>query len=419
MARQADLLALGEARARILQRFSRLEPETVHLCEMSGRVLATDARAPFDLPPFANSSMDGFAVESRATGDATGARPARLRVVSHIAAGAPSVTTIAGDRCARIMTGAPLPPGADAVIPFEEVEDTGGAIVLSRPVRPGACVRPAGQDVMVGQTVLDAGTELRAPQIALLAALGFDRIDVIRRPRVAIIATGDELTAPGEPLSGGQIYNSNTPMLVAAVAEAGGLVSYSAAAGDDPEEIAAAIEAAGDVNLLLTSGGASVGDFDHVKAVVGGAGSLAFWRVRLRPGKPLLFGTIGSIPVIGLPGNPTSAMVTFEEFVRPAVRTMLGLEPMRPEIEVVVDESIDNRGGRRTFARVRLRYHEGRYHASLAGGQDSAMLLPLAHADGLLEIPEDREELAAGDTGTVQVWRLPGQEAAPGAATRI
>jgi molybdopterin molybdotransferase len=196
-------------------------------------------------------------------------------------------------------------------------------------------------------------------------------------------------------------------MLAAAVLEAGGVPLPLPTAADNLAAIAESVGGARDADLLITSGGASVGDFDHVKDVVGQAGELSFWRVRVRPGKPILFGAVGDLSVIGLPGNPTSAMVTFEEFVRPAIRTMLGAPPLRPEIQVVVDDRIDNRGGRRTYARVVLRQEDGAFHAALAGAQDSAMLLPLARADGLLIVPEDRVELLPGETATVQVLCLP------------
>lgn len=196
-------------------------------------------------------------------------------------------------------------------------------------------------------------------------------------------------------------------MLLAAIREDGSIPLGLPRAGDDALAIAQGVAAAQRADLLLTSGGASVGDFDHVKDVVGAGGELAFWRVRVRPGKPLLFGVVGDLPVIGLPGNPTSAFVTYEVFVRPALRTMLGTAPGRPEIEAVVDERIDNHGGRRTYARVSLYYADGAFHARLSGRQDSAMLVPLAHADGLLMIPEEKTELVPGDVAMVQVLRLP------------
>jgi molybdopterin molybdotransferase len=395
------------ARERILARFVRLNAESVPLQESLGRVLAEPVQAERSVPPFANSSMDGFALRSGDTASVSREQPAVLHVTAHIAAGSASQAPVDDGACARIMTGAPLPPGADAVIPFEEVEDCGDAIRVFGAVAPGACVRPAGNDITAGEAVLAAGTEIGSRQIALLATLGRDSVSVVRRARVAVLSTGDELVPPGRPLGPGQIYNSNTPMLVAAVLEAGGEPLTIETAGDDRAAIAEAIGRARDADLLITSGGASVGDFDHVKDVVGAGGDLTFWRVRLRPGKPLLFGTVGDLPVIGLPGNPTSAMVTFEEFVRPAIRTMLGAPAMRPEIRAVLDDEIDNRGGRRTYARVRLYYSDDRFHASLSGGQDSAMILPLARADGLLIVPEECGAMHAGDEATVQVWHLP------------
>jgi molybdopterin molybdotransferase len=241
----------------------------------------------------------------------------------------------------------------------------------------------------------------------MAAAVGRDRLQVVRRPVVGVLSTGDELVPPGQQLRPGQIYNSNTPMLLAAVAEAGAAPIELPTAGDDKQAIAGAIASLKNADLLITTGGASVGDFDFLKDVVGAEGELAFWRVRVRPGKPLLFGTVGAIPVIGLPGNPTSAMVTFEEFVRPAIRKMLGAPLLRPEVDAVVDERIDNRGGRRTYARVTLTYRSDGFHARLSGPQDSAMIVPLASADGLLVVPEDRAEILPGERAVVQVWQLP------------
>ena len=407
MAKQADLLSVEDARQRILTRFALLGEEAVALDQSHDRILATAITAGFNLPPFANSSMDGFAVRGTETVGASKSAPLRLRVSAHIPAGTVSGEVMQSGEAARIMTGAPLPFGADAVVPFEDVTDDGASVVLRAPVRPGACIRPSGQDITEGTAVLPPGTAIGSREVAVLAALGYSHVPVRRRPMVAVMATGSELVAPGVPLRPGQIYNSNSPMLLAAITEAGAVSRPLTTTTDDAEAIGRELMSAGDSDLLLTSGGASVGDFDYMTDVVGSTGDLHFWRVRVRPGKPLLFGTVGSTPIIALPGNPTSAMVTFELFVRPAIRLMLGASAQRPRIQAVVTERMENRGGRRTYARVVVRQNGTHFNASLSGPQDSAMVLPLARSDGLLEIPEDVEELVPGDSATVHLWRLP------------
>lgn len=411
MAKQADLLSVEDARQRILTRFVLLGEEVVALDQSHDRILATAITAGFNLPPFANSSMDGFAVRGTETVGASTLAPLRLRVSAHIPAGTVSGEVMQSGEAARIMTGAPLPFGADAVVPFEDVTDDGASVVLRAPVRPGACIRPSGQDITEGTAVLPPGTAIGSREVAVLAALGYSHVPVRRRPMVAVMATGSELVAPGVPLRPGQIYNSNSPMLLAAIAEAGAVSRPLTTTTDDAEAIGRELMSAGDSDLLLTSGGASVGDFDYMTDVVGSTGDLHFWRVRVRPGKPLLFGTVGSTPIIALPGNPTSAMVTFELFVRPAIRLMLGASAQRPRIQAVVTERMENRGGRRTYARVVVRQNGTHFNASLSGPQDSAMVLPLARSDGLLEIPEDVEELVPGDSATVHLWRLPALDA--------
>jgi molybdopterin molybdotransferase len=407
VAKQADLLSVDIAQRRILDRFGPLQAEPVSLSEGLGRVLARDVTAALDIPPFANSSMDGFAVRSADTAGASPQNPLELQVVAHIPAGSGASTPVGAGQAARIMTGGPLPVGTDSVVPLEDVSEAPSCIRLTSPVAPRACVRDRAQDVRLGTRVLPTGTQLGYPQIGLLGALGCAEVSVTRRPVVAILSTGDELVPPGTPLRRGQIYNSNSPMLAAAVAEAGGLAAEIPSARDDPGAIAEALRSVPQADLILTSGGASVGDHDHIKDVLSSAGQVEFWRVRVRPGKPILFGRFEETPVVGLPGNPTSAAVTFELFVRPVIRTMLGTAPFRPRVTAIVDDRIRHQGGRTTYVRVRLTLQGGRFHAAPAGHQDSAMLVPLAHADGLLVADEDRTDIAPGEQAEVLVWRLP------------
>ncbi len=410
MAKQADLLSVEEALAGILAAFSPLDREEVPLREAAHRILAASIQSPMNVPPFTNSSMDGFAVVSESTASASPDNPVVLPVAFHIAAGEQRSRTLIEGECARIMTGGPLPPGADAVVPFEEVSDRTTDIEIEAPVLRNACVRRAGQDIPAGAELLAAGTQLDFRSIGLLAAVGLVNVPVVRRPVVAILTTGDELVEPGTPLRPGEIYNSNSVMLAAAVTDAGGMPRILATARDNREDIESALQGASDADLLLTCAGASVGDFDYMTEIVEKGGSLAFWRVRVRPGKPLLFGSFSGVPVIGLPGNPTSGMVTFELFGRPAIRRMLGAPLFRPTLQVRLDDSIENGGHRRTYARARLHYEGGEYHATLAGPQDSAMLMPLAHADGLVIVPEERDGLERGELATMMVWRLPSDE---------
>lgn len=406
MARLADLLSVEEAQERILSRFQTLAPETCDIQGALGRVLAESVASNMSLPPFDNSSMDGFALRASDTVTASAIQPVLLKVIQSVAAGSQSTLAVTSGACARIMTGAPVPMGADTVVPFEDVEERDNVIVLREPIPVSSCIRPAGNDLTAGTEVLERGADIGSRQVGMLAAIGRHTVSVTRRPMIAVLSTGDELVEPGQPLRRGQIYNSNTPMLAAAVTEAGGLPRVMDAVGDTVKGLTDALDAARQtgVDLIVTSGGASVGDFDHVKDVLQERGTISFWRVRVRPGKPLILGELGGISIVGLPGNPTSAMVTFELFVRPAIRRMLGGEVHRPRVNVVADDYIDNRGGRRTYARVVLTPRDGKLHARISGPQDSAMLRPLARANALLVIPEDQDAVHPGSTATALLW---------------
>jgi molybdopterin molybdotransferase len=403
-------LGVDEARDRILAAVTPLPAVDVPLGDALGLTLASDVASAWDLPPFDNSAMDGFALRAGDTVAARADTPATLAVTGHVNAGAVADRAVAPGEAIRIMTGAPIPEGADAVERVERVTVLDGdRIALDAPVTPGDNIRPAGEDVRAGQTVLAAGTPVNASTIALLAAIGSERLRVHRRPRVGVLVTGDEVVPPGATPGPGQIFNSNGPMLAALVREAGAEPVDLGTAGDTADAIRERIAGAAGLDLLLTTGGVSVGDVDIVKRVLRAEGDVALWSVRIKPGKPLAFGTIGGTTVIGLPGNPVAAAVAFLQFTRPAVRAMLGRrETGLPEIEATVRERIVNRGRRTLFARVRVDRSSGGYVATTTGAQGSAILSSLAAANGLLVVPEHVDAIGPGDTATVQLpgWDL-------------
>jgi molybdopterin molybdotransferase len=402
---------VGEARERILAAVAPCPAVDAPIGDALGLTLARGIVAPGDLPPFDNSAMDGFALRAADTVDA----PATLRVTGTVAAGGVSELLVAPGEAIRIMTGAPIPAGADAV---ERVERTrpldGNRIALDTPVAPGENIRPAGEDLVAGATALAAGTPVSGATVALIAATGAGTVSVHRRPRVGVLVTGDEVVPAGGRLGPGQIFNSNGPMLAALVREAGAEPVDLGTAGDDPGAIRERLAAAAGLDLLLTTGGVSVGDFDVVREVLRAEGDVALWRVRIKPGGPLAFGRLGDAAVIGLPGNPVAAAVAFLQLARPAIRRMLGhRETGLPEIEATLRDRIVNRGRRTLFGRVRVERSSEGYVASVAGAQGSAILSSLAAANGLVVVPEDVDALEPGDIVAVQ---LPGWELPPGAS---
>jgi molybdopterin molybdotransferase len=336
--------------------------------------------------------MDGFAIRSN---DA----PGELRLAGEVRAGAGAAAMVEPGTAVRIMTGAPMPRGADAVVPLEDVIEADGLVSVPA-VAAGAYVRSAGNDTRAGSPVELPEAPLTPAGVAVLASLGLGELALRRPPRVAILSTGDELRAPGEPLAPGQIHDANAFSLAAAVTEAGGVPVLLPRAPDDEAEIAGILASAiPDAEVVVASGGVSVGRHDHVRAVIEQLGSLDFWRVRVQPGKPLAFGQIEGRPVIGLPGNPVSALVTFELFVRPLLRAMLGLSGSgRPVVRAASSVRIAKDPERRAYLRVRVRSMGDGYLAEPAGGQGSAQLRPLASANALLVVPEG--EPAADPGGT-------------------
>jgi molybdopterin molybdotransferase len=409
-------LSVDQALGRLLSAIRRLETETIPLAEGLGRVLASAISAPIDLPPFANSSMDGYAVRAQDVIGAAPEHPVPLRVSADVAAGAESLPRVGSGQAVRIMTGGPLPPGADCVIPVENIRDGGpmagarlpSAIEVEEPAKAGDYVRPAGLDVQRGQSVFEAGHSLRPQDLGLLASLGVAQPQVVRRPRVAVMSTGDELLPPEQPLSPGKIHDSNGPTLSAMVTTAGGTCLPLGVVADTPEAVKVRLDQAVDlgVDLILSSAGVSMGAYDFVRTVVQTYGHLDFWRVNIRPGKPLAFGDFRGVPFVGLPGNPVSSWVTFVVFVQPMLDVMRGVNSTRRwAVQVELDEPIDS-DGRESYLRARVRWEDGVYRAVLTGSQDSAVMSSLVQANALAIIPAGAQHLPKGSP--VTAWMLGG-----------
>lgn len=410
----ARMIGVDDAREQILAAFAPLPAVGMPIADSLGLVLATDVYAPGNVPPFANAAMDGFAVRAIDTVHASEDAPARLRVVGQAAAGHLPDRVVGPGDAIRIMTGAPVPAGADAVVRFEETDEAtrpggrggfaGSAIAIYHAARPGANIRLAGEDVRTGERVLVAGTRLRPAEIGLLASIGRATVAVHRRPRVAILATGDEVVPPGAALGPGQIRDSNSAAVAALVRRTGGEPVGLGIARDTIEGVRAKLWAAAGADLLVSTGGVSVGDYDLVKQVLCQEGRVTLWQVRLKPGKPLAFGWIGGTPLVGLPGNPVAAMVAFEQFVRPAILRLLGrTDLVIPTVLATLADRVENRGGRRHFARVRVEATDRGYVAHLAGPQGAGVLTSLVRADGLLVVPETVAVAEPGTTLPVQM----------------
>jgi molybdopterin molybdotransferase len=405
------MLSVEQAYDRIMASFGPLDPVDMALLDALGHVLAVDIRSPLDLPPVANSGMDGYAVRWEDIRGAAPESPRELKVVGLSAAGHMSSQVVTPGTAVRIMTGAAVPDGADTVVPFEETDEVQRKqhgqpleeVSMLADLPLGCNVRPAGEDVAQGQLVLETGTVLRPAEVGVMASLGMGRVSVIRSPVVSILATGDELVATGNPLEAGHIYDSNSFSVAASVLACGGLPRYLGIAGDNLEDLHQKLEEAAGSDLVITSAGVSKGDYDIVKEVLTQRGDMNFWSVRMRPAKPLAFGHLRSeegkpVPLLGLPGNPVSAMVAFEMFARPAIRRMLGLGQLpRPTVEGVLTGPIYNADGRRVYARVEVKRHNGTYYATPAGPQGSNILTSMSRANGLAVCPENLPWKEAGE----------------------
>ena len=406
MRRDADWLGVPEALERILAAAAPLEPEPVPLADAANRVVAAEVRAPIAHPPWTNSAMDGFAVRAADVRGASETRPVSLRVIENVPAGGFPTRAVGAGEATRVMTGAPIPDGADGVIRIEhtsawQVDGAPERIDVFRDDDAGRNVRRRGEDYTEGDALIAPGSLLTPGRIGLLASIGAGSVVVARRPRVAILSTGDELAGPDafdEVRAGRRIADSNSAALAAAIEAAGGIAMPLGIARDDLDDIAARLERARDADVLLTTAGASVGDHDVVKEALERAGyRVDFWRVRMRPGSPASFGRLGRTLVFGLPGNPVSALVTFHVLAAPALRALQGRPDAHSPVErVVLAEPMPTKAGLAHFLRVRLERTRGYARARLTGPQGSGILSSMGVADALLVIPEDLNGLAEG-----------------------
>lgn len=418
----AEMLSVEDARERILSYFKPLSTIEVPLLDGLGLVLAEDLTAEFDIPPMANSAMDGYAVRVSDVAGATNSEPVFLPVEGYVAAGYVSDRPLSAGSAMRIMTGAPIPDGADAVVPFEDTDeesrDTRASEITEIGIRlnaePGENIRPAGEDIQQGTTVVTRGTELTPGVIGVAASLGRTSVKVTRRPVVAIVSTGDEIVEPGEKLEPGKIYNSNAYSVASMAEKHGAIAKIVGTARDSIESLETLLAEAVNYDMVVTSAGVSKGDYDVVKDVLAKGGEIALWSVRMRPAKPLAFGALRAqdgrmVPHLGLPGNPVSAMVAFEQFGRSAIRVMMGKKPLpKPAIIATLDDPVHNFDGRRVYARVEVyRDRDGNYRARLTGTQSSGALHSMARAQGLAICPDDVATVPAGAEIKVEMLEWP------------
>lgn len=414
-----EILSVTQATERLLSGLAPLGPETVDLERALGRILAQDIVASTSLPPFDNSAMDGYAVQSADVRSASTDTPVALEVVGDVPAGSLDLKTLTPHTAMRIMTGARMPSGADAVVPVERTtapEPMTGQELPTRvnflsSVDPGEFVRREGTDVANGERVVSAGTRLDPPHIGMLASLGVPRVVVHRRPKVALLSTGDELVEIDRPIRPGQIRDGNGYALSAAVSQAGGIPLRLGIVPDDLDRVHARLEqaVASGADIILSSAGVSLGAYDFVRSAVEKGGKIDFWKVNIRPGKPLVSGDFKGVPFVGLPGNPVSALVTFEVFVRPMIARMSGLSgERRLRLKATLIEPIQS-DGRESYLRGIVDWEDGGYRVKLTGSQDSSVLSSLIHANALVVLPAGTQAVPAGEQ--VDVWLVGGESA--------
>jgi molybdopterin molybdotransferase len=421
------VISVEQALEQILSNISVLDTEEKPILDSLGQVLAEDIHSEIDVPPRDNSALDGYAVRSSDIKGANNKNPLILKVIDMIVAGGTPKKALTSGTAIRIMTGAPTPEGADCVIGFEDTDET-SRISSAKEIPPeigilvkeesGANIRKTGESIHKGEKVLANGTIIRPSEIGVLASMGRSEIKVVRRPIIAILATGDELTRLGEPLLEGKIYNSNSYSVAAQVIREGAIPKLLGIALDNEASVVNKINQAMDADLLITIGGVSMGDYDVVKDVLSKQGKMVFWKVRTKPGKPLAFGTlkrsvkgskIKDLPHLGLAGNAVSSMVNYELFVRPAILKMMGKTNInKTSVEAIIEDKISNNDGRRIFARVMVSKRDGQYYAKLTGPQGSGILTSMTLANGLAIVPETTSVINKGDRLQVMMldWQM-------------
>ncbi|MGO8987574.1 MAG: gephyrin-like molybdotransferase Glp [bacterium] len=399
------MIPVDEALDKILSHVQPLGFEKVSLLDALGRVIAEDIFAKRNIPPLDNSAMDGYALRSEDVRQASQDHPVRLVVIEDLPAGFISTKTVERGKAVRIMTGAPIPKGADTVVPVEVTKKEDGSVLIFKATGVGENIRESGEDVKQGDCVISKGDIVRPAEVGMLASVGRSFVSVYQKPLVAILCTGDELVDVDGDLDGFKIISSNSYTLGAQVKDCGAIPLQLGIARDRKEEIEEKLRQGIRADVLISSAGVSVGDYDFVKDVMKQLGmEMVFWKVAMRPGQPLAFGRIGEKPVFGLPGNPVSSMISFEQFVRPSLLKMMGCRHIfRPLVEAILKEEIKKIVGRRYFVRGFVSLEKDQYVVTTTGEQGSGILRSMVKANGLIVIPEDREIARAGEKVKVQL----------------
>lgn len=407
-------ITVDEALVTVLEHTVPLGSQRVPITQALGRVLTENIIAQREHPPWNNSAMDGYAVQWADIKNATPEQPTRLKVIGEVQAGARAILPVKTNETMQIMTGAPVPNGADAVVRVEDTKQTGGTVCIMKPGKPGDNIRLQGEDIQLGSLVIAANARVRPAEVGMLATAGHVWTSVYQKPIISILATGDELAEPGDTQSPEKIINSNTFSIAAQATEAGGQAVIIKAAKDNKIDLEAKIKDALKADIAIIIGGVSLGRYDFVKEVLQNLGcEIKFWRVKMRPGHPMTFGFLSNgdkkTLLFGLPGNPVSCMVSFYQFTLPAIRKMQGLTQnlTLPQVEAILEQSITNRPGRRHFARATTLYRDGHYHVRVAENQGSGILTSMTQANSLAILAEDRDYFKKGEQITVQL--LPSQ----------